>query len=300
MAAETRRLTGQGKNLATRLFLILSIAVLAGCAGGLSQTTRQVLSVVAPHDVDFEELKFYAERAESAYGTPAQIRKDYPKATRVNTVQPNDVRYFIETDHTAKTQTISVRGTADKPNIWEDIEVALVNDSILGIGLHRGFQNDAMAIWKDAKPHLRKDYEIRTTGHSLGAAVAFIIGGYVRAEGYNLTRMVNFGQPKVTDAKLNPEIFKITTRVIDDRDVVPMLPPPGFVHPYRHAGAEVILRPGEDFVYLDAHDADRITVASFWEEFTKFSVKEHYMKNYIANIDYKLENGARQVPYILR
>lgn len=278
------------------LFLLL-IWALAGCSGGLTQNTKQALSVVVPHDVDFAELKYYALRSQSAYDEPQKIRADYSNVTRVKTVPSVDVRYFIETDDTAGVQTISVRGTAENENVWQDVAITLEFDSILGAWLHRGFQEDAQAVWADAKPHLRKDYELRVTGHSLGAAIALLIGGYSNREGYNVVRVVNFGQPKVTATDLLPENLSILTRVIDDNDVVPMLPPPGFVPKYRHEGSEVILRPDSRYVYLDAHDADRVSIAEFWREFSTFSVEEHHMDHYIANIDHKLENGARQVPY---
>ncbi len=278
------------------LFLLVAV-VLSGCAGDLSKNTRQALSVVVPHDVDFEELKFYALRARSAYDEPQKIRADYEDVTRVKTVTSVDVRYFIETDDAARSQTISVRGTAENENVWQDIAITLEYDSVLGAWLHRGFREDALAVWLDAKPHLRQDYELRVTGHSLGAAIALLIGGYSNKEGYNVVRVVNFGQPKVTATDLLPENLSILTRVIDDNDVVPMLPPPGFVPKYRHEGSEVILRPGEQYVYLDAHDADRVSIAEFWREFQAFSVEEHKMDRYIENLDYKLENGTRQVPY---
>lgn len=283
-----------------KALVVISLLVLAGCAGGLSQSTRQALSIVVPHKVDFEELRYYGLRSKSAYDTPAQIKSDYPDVTRVRTIPSVDVRYFIETDHSQKTQTIAVRGTAEKPNIWEDIEVKLVNDAILGLKLHGGFERDSLALWNDIKPHLITDYDIRITGHSLGAAIAFILGGYANAEGYTVKRIVNFGQPKISDSALPPAVYDVTTRVIDDRDVVPMLPPPGFVPKYRHVGEEIVLRPGDDYVYLDSHDADRVSISDFWREFSHFSVKEHYMDNYLANIEAKIEDGAKQVPYIFQ
>lgn len=280
-----------------RYLLILFTLVLAGCSGGLAQNTRQALSVVVPHDVDFAELRYYALRARSAYDEPDKIRATYDDVTRVRTVPAVDVRYFIETDEAARVQTLSVRGTAENENVWQDIAITLEYDSILGVWLHRGFREDALAVWTDAKPHLQKDYELRVTGHSLGAAIALLIGGYANKEDYNIVRVVNFGQPKVTSSDLLPENLSVLTRVVDDNDVVPMLPPPGFVPKYRHEGSEVILRPGAQYVFLDAHNADRVSIAEFWREFAAFSVEEHKMDRYIANIDYKLENGFRQVPY---
>ena len=279
--------------------LLVSLTFAASCAGGLSQSARQALTVVVPHDVDFEELHYYALRSDSAYDEPSEIRKTYPDVTRVKTLSDVNVRYFIETDDSARTQTISVRGTASKPNIWQDLEVTLVNDSVLGHAIHGGFQRDAQSVWGDAQSYLRKDYSIRVTGHSLGAAVALLVGAYANAEGYTVTRIVNFGQPKVTTDDVESLLLETVTRVIDDKDVVPMVPPPGIAHPYRHVGPEVILRPGSKYVYLDEHDVDRVTVDDFWRDFANFSLEEHSMINYLANIEFKLQNGARQIPYLL-
>lgn len=284
-------------NLLARAILVAASLVLAGCAGGLSQSARQALAVVVPAKVDFEEIHYYGLRSQSAYDNPAKIRQDYPELTRVATVSSVDVQYFIETDHAAQTQTVSVRGTADKPNIWEDVEIKLVNDAILGLKLHGGFQKDAEAVWADIQPHLIKDYGIRLTGHSLGAAVAVILGGYADAAGYRVERIVNFGQPKVTSEAFSPELSDVMTRVIDERDIIPMLPPPSFVPKYRHAGEEVILRSGTDYVYLDSHDSDRLSVAKIWREISTFSLKEHHIASYLANIEAKIEDGATQVPY---
>lgn len=288
-----------GLNRFVRTALIMSFLVLAGCAGGLSQSYKQTLSVVKPHAVDFTELEYYALRSKSAYDAPSEIRKAYPDVTRVVTIPSVDVRYFIETDRAAGTQTVSVRGTQNNQNKWQDIEYALVPDSFLGLNLHRGFRDDAQAVFKDAKPYLRKDMKIRMTGHSLGAAIAMIVGGYLEADGYEVTRLVNFGQPKVTSDQPDHVLNNRITRVIDKRDVVPMLPPPGTPPSYHHLGPEVILRDGKEYVFLDKHDSDRLSVANFWREISNASLKDHEMAHYLANIQGKIAGGARQVPYLV-
>ncbi|MEP2028771.1 MAG: alpha/beta fold hydrolase [Paracoccaceae bacterium] len=47
-----------------------------------------------------------------------------------------------------------------------------------------------------------------------------------------------------------------TTRVVNDLDVIPMVPPHTAARQYQHFASEVILRAGPDYVYLDEHDAD--------------------------------------------
>lgn len=279
--------------------LALFMLVLSGCAGDLPQSFKQSLSVIVPTKVDFAELEYYAKRSSSAYDAVADIRKTYPMVTRAVTVQSVDVRYFIETDLTNRKQTLSIRGTAEKPNVWEDIETALLQDSVLGIPLHRGFKNDAAAIYDDAVPYLRKDLPLRITGHSLGGAVAVIVAAYLEKGGYTVERVVTFGQPKITTKQPpTPQLISVLTRVVNELDVVPMIPPYTSARKYQHFSSEVILREGSDYVYLDEHDADRISVGDFWRNITDFSFKNHHMDGYLANIEGKVARGSRQVPYL--
>jgi pimeloyl-ACP methyl ester carboxylesterase len=302
-AAGPRRAARPGLRARLVVLLACCLVVLSGCAGGLSQTFKQSLSVVVPEKVNFAELEYYAKRSSAAYDPVSQIRADFPLTTRAVTVTSVDVRYFIETDLANGTQTLSVRGTAAKPNVWEDVETALVPDNLLGIRLHRGFQRDAKAIFDDATPHLRKDLGLRITGHSLGGAVAAVLAEYYAREGYKVERLVTFGQPRI-DTKMTPEdkagLLAVTTRVVNDLDVVPMIPPYTEIRPYQHFSAEVILMPGPDYVYLDNHDADRLSIGDFWRNLTDFSAKDHHMDGYLANIKGKVANGAKQVPYLFK
>lgn len=279
--------------------LVFCLLVLSGCAGDLSQSFKQSLSVITPTKIDFAELEYYAQRSSSAYDPIEDIRKTYPLVTRAVTVQSVDVRYFIETDLANQNQTLSIRGTAEKPNVWEDIETSLLPDNILGIPLHRGFKNDAAAVYDDAVPYLRKDLPLRVTGHSLGGAVAVIVAAYLEQRGYTLERVVTFGQPKITtEPPPVPQLVSVLTRVMNELDVVPMLPPYAFGEKYQHFSPEVILRDGPDYVYLDEHDADRISAGEFWRNITDFSTKEHHMDGYLANIEGKIAKGSKQVPYL--
>lgn len=299
-----RRFRGWGPGAGNRAGLVAMLAAVllaaAGCTGGLTESFKQSLAVTTPVKVNFSELEYYAKRSNSAYDEIAVIQRDYPLTTRAVTVPSVDIRYFIETDTAAQEQTLSIRGTAVRPNVWEDIEVALVRDSQLGIRLHRGFQRDATAIYADATPHLRKDYALRITGHSLGGAVAAILAEYYAKDGYRVERLVTFGQPRVSTRKTPQDengLLARTTRVVNDLDVVPMIPPYSVVRKYQHFPPEVILLEGPDYVYLPEHDADRLSVSDFWRNASNLSVEDHHVGGYLANIRGKVANGSRQVPY---
>ncbi len=280
--------------------LILFASILSGCAGGLSKGFEQTLSLIVPKQVDFAELEYYVVRSKSAYDPIPDIRSAYPLVTRAANVKSVDVQYFIETDNANKKQTLSVRGTAEKANVWSDLETAIVPDDVLGIPLHHGFRRDAMAIYNDAIPHIRKDYSLRITGHSLGGAVAVILAAYFENQGYTVERLVTFGQPKFATEPPSENILSVTTRVVNDLDVVPMVPPHTVARKYQHFATEVILREGPDYVFLNEHDADRLSVGDFWRNASHISLKVHHIEAYVANIQRKSENGSKQVRYLFK
>lgn len=292
--------TGFFEKVKLSILLGMLLVVLTGCAGGLSQTFKQSLSTIVSKQINFSELEYYAKRSKSAYASIQDIRKTYPLVTRAVTLETIDVRYFIETDLVSREQTLSIRGTAVRANVWEDIESSLVPDNILGIPLHRGFHRDATAIHADATPHLRKDFKLRITGHSLGGAAAAILAAYYEKEGYIVERLVTFGQPKYTTEQPSEHLLSVSTRVVNKLDVVPMVPVYSLARKYQHFDGEVILRDGPYYVYLDVHDADRLSIGQFWRNLTDFSAKDHHMDGYLANIEEKAANGTKQEPYLLK
>ncbi|NRG16095.1 lipase family protein [Rhizobiales bacterium] len=289
--------------LLARFVVVFSLVLMPGCAGILPMDMQRSLTQVAPKKIDFRELEYFALRSRASYTSPENIKRKFPDTTLVKTISDIDVLYFLETDPRNRTQTITIRGTANKPNIWEDAEILLVKDSFLGFWLHRGFQNDSLKVFNDVKPHLNNDYEIRVTGHSLGGAIALILTNYLYKDGYMVERLVTFGQPKVTKDKsdslywrANPSLRKIT-RVVRPNDPIPMIPPAGLAIRYGHVGPELILEKGQDYVFLDAHDADRLSVGEFWRNLGRVHLKDHSMELYLKNIQGKVRKGAHQVPY---
>gem|GEM_PF-476536 len=284
------------------LAVAVFLALLSGC-GNLPKDLQRSLAQVTPQQVDFVELEYYALRAEASYTSAEEIKRQFPDVTRVTTVDGIDVLYFLETDPRSKTQTITIRGTANNKNIWADAKVRLVSDKRLGFKLHSGFRDNTLKVHEDIKPYLKDEYEIRLTGHSLGGAMALILTNYLYREGYHVERLVTFGQPKVTDDKSDHHYrqagsdYKKITRVVRMVDPIPLVPPVGVVVRYGHVGPELILKPGQDYVFLEAHEADRLSIGAFWRSFGSVHVKDHSMALYVQDIQEKIRIGARQVPY---
>jgi hypothetical protein len=61
-------------------------------------------------------------------------------------------RCMIGTVHAARRQDIRIRGTANRQNALADMQVAKRRSIRLGITLHRGFDDMAMAVYEDILP----------------------------------------------------------------------------------------------------------------------------------------------------
>ncbi|MFT4888631.1 MAG: putative lipase [Pseudohongiellaceae bacterium] len=250
---------------------------------------------------DFNEINWYAGRANSAYQCASEIQKKYPNTVHVSSLETIDVQYFLETFSSEKVQVVSVRGTANLKNVEEDAEYLQSKNPNLDIYVHKGFDRDAAIVYEDLKPHLLTDHQIKLTGHSLGAAISTILMMYLYEEGFSIARSINFGQPKVTNSHgVKKYSFLPLTRVADNNDLVPMVPPITLfdsIHGcYEHLGDEVILLTEKDYVYLAQHDATRKSIGEFWRRLGYESVEDHFMENYLQRIGLKLL-GAVEVAY---
>lgn len=254
--------------------------------------------------INFSDVQWYADRASAAYQTEQEIRRAFPATVRVTTVANTNVQYFLEIPEGQNKQILSVRGTDNLANIREDAEYLQSKNNKLGIFVHKGFDEDTFKIYQDVLPFLDKEKEVILTGHSLGAAISSLLMIYLHKDGFNIGRSLNFGQPKVTNTDGAKKYqFLPLLRLIDENDVVPLLPPTSFfdsIHGvYSHFGSEVILLEGLFYVYQDTHMQLETHSGSFWENIGEVSVGAHYMKHYLHNINSKLEK-AKQIPFAER
>jgi len=287
--------------LVTPIVLCLSLLPVAACVGISTAERLQLGSVVTKTKVDFEELYAFASRANTAYATEATIRSSYPATVRVSSPSKEDVLYFLEQNDSARTQYIAVRGTVDKRNFSEDLSLAIRDDRSIDIPVHAGFDAVAEAIYVDLKPYLKPDYKTYLTGHSLGGAIAALLAVYLMEDGHNVVRVVTFGQPRFTTAVGVERLGALPIlRVVDENDMVPMLPPATSRHPnygpYEHVGPEVILLEGPRYVYLPSHDANRIAIGEFWRSTAFADLPDHKMDKYLLRLSTK-RKGAVVVAY---
>ena len=147
---------------------------------------------------------------------------------------------------------IVIRGTANDANVLSDIDVRLVDDARTGIKLHKGFRDVAVNIMQiiDTSTTTGRntiqgqtltyplEHTVHVTGHSLGGAVAQIIGMWLHKRGKNV-QVFSYGSPKVSAQVLDSQ--PTHWRVVRRSDPIPFTPP----WPYRHTG-----------LFIDSQDLD--------------------------------------------
>ena len=280
----------------SRTFIVVLVAAaLTACA---AKTKQQQAKLITPN---FTDILWHAKRAKAAYDKPENIRANFPNTVHIGKDKKKDTQYFVEKFHDKKLQVISVRGTSNLKNLKQDVDYISAKDKRLGIYVHRGFDRDTLHVLKDVLPQLNKDYDVKVTGHSLGAAIASLLMIYLHEEGFEIKPSVNFGQPKFTNKKgAKKYSFLPLLRVVNKDDLVPLVPPVTLLDSkhgkYVHFKPEVILLKGPKYVFLDDHDAYRSLPGSFWLNLRHESLKDHAMDNYLADIENKLTNAVR-VPY---
>ena len=148
---------------------------------------------------------------------------------------------------------IVIRGTANASNVESDVNIELVSDARTGIYLHKGFRDIAVNLMQiiDTTTTTGRnviqgntltyplEHTVHVTGHSLGGAVAQIIGMWLHKRGKNV-QIFSYGSPKVSSQVLSggqPTHWRVVRR----SDPVPFTPP----WPYVHTG-----------LFIDSQDLD--------------------------------------------
>ena len=124
---------------------------------------------------------------------------------------------------------IVIRGTANAENVQSDIDIRLVTDDDLGIRLHKGFRDASVTVMSGIdESSLEKT--VHVTGHSLGGAIAQIIGMWLHRKDHNV-QIFSYGSPKVSSQVLSsgqPTHWRVVRR----SDPIPFTP----MWPYAHTG----------------------------------------------------------------
>lgn len=269
-------------------------------------STSVTLSASETGSVDFIEIHNQAGFAKAAYDAEVKIRTFLESSnytlTLYKTAPDIQISYFLATNKQTETQVISVRGTSNIENAMVDILLKLRVDQNTGIQLHEGFAFAARQVYAELKPLIKADYKIRTTGHSLGGAVALVLAMYLDADQYNIDQVITFGQPKVTNIAGANKISHINIiRVVTPLDIVPLVPPLdpldiNNLDVYWHAGKEVILLAENQYAVLAGLDSMLRATKFTQQPFNQRNIDNHNMSVYLSMIGAKTKS-SRLVPY---
>lgn len=97
------------------------------------------------------------------------------------------------------------RGTANAKNVLTDIDIRFIKDDGLELYLHKGFMDAAISVMQDIDENYTLDKTVYLTGHSLGGAIAQIVGMWLDKRGSNV-QIFTFGTPSksLADPKRAP------------------------------------------------------------------------------------------------
>lgn len=249
---------------------------------------------------------YYAKVANAAYSDAGDLESSLQplqlKLIKTNKQSTNEMQYFLARKDNNE-QVIALRGTASVDDVIIDARFVFVKDENLGINVHKGFDNAAREILKEIRPSLDKTLPVYVTGHSLGGAVAVVVGMYLQKEGYNLKQIFTYGQPKVTDrrgAKLYQSLPLI--RFTNEKDIVPLVPPLSRDKAenwdtYWHVANEILMYPdGSRYTLLSADASTLRGLTKYYDDLVKNrKIDAHSIVNYLQQLDDRNLKVAKQI-----
>jgi hypothetical protein len=125
---------------------------------------------------------------------------------------------------------------------------------------------------------------------------------YLQNDGYQMERIVTFGQPKVTNITGSKKLDSLEIwRVVTPRDLVPLVPPLEMadinnLNIYWHSGREIILLEGKQYSIATGIDSMLRATKFLAEPLSEKNLQHHMMSHYLALIEAKTSD-AEWIPY---
>ena len=243
---------------------------------------KVVEKVTKKLSIPVKKIYEYGKMAEVVYKDNASIsefasKNNYQLLT-INELLESEVKYFA----IKKTgmQYIVIRGTKNANNIKSDITAIPMLDEITGIMMHKGFKDASLEIFSELKKltsTLKKGNKTTIIGHSLGGAIAAILGLYLYENNYYIEQVVTFGQPKFTNENGMKKYQSLPLiRIAGKGDVVVSVPPSSRFFEFIHSGLKVSL------------DNKKISYSKVGDEQNKIDdTPIEYSLDYLRSLDVK-------------
>ncbi len=262
----------------------------------------------AEADMDFSAIIDAARLAEMTYHSEAEIRRspllEGYELSDYRLLDNDTLAVFVLTSSRLKKQIIAVRGTSNIENALLDVSATLVKDPLSGLFLHEGFAYAAAQLLQHLQSRLHTGFSIVTTGHSLGGALALVMAKVLQDKGYDIERVITFGQPKVTNLDGAKQLQSLPLlRIVTPLDMVPLTPPfdpmqlvQGNLNVYWHAGTEVLLLEDNRYAILEGMDSMLRATKFNLAELPQQLLGHHSMNAYLQRLSGKA-GKAEQVAF---
>ena len=163
----------------------------------------------------------------------------------------------------------------DKLWKWDRTRIILKNPKGEEVVLTSEDLNDQTMnnIFEDIEDNYKLEKTVYLTGHSLGGAIAQIIGLWLDVRGHNV-QIYTFGSPKVSTSFFGskPSHYRVALR----NDPVPFVP----MYPFLHSGISI---DPETLDWMEGGETDR-------GSFTKIDGRDHSIREYVNILKERIKN----------
>ncbi|MBW4485512.1 MAG: lipase family protein [Tildeniella torsiva UHER 1998/13D] len=177
--------------------------------------------------------------------------------------------------------------------------------------VHRGFLDAWQSVEKQVVYYLKKwrtpETKLWVTGHSLGGALAAVATISLETQGFEVSGLYTFGQPRVADWKLvnymNGRMGDRIVRYVNNNDIVPMIPPQiipwvptrvyGHMGQFRYFNDSGSLR-RQSFLFQRFPDRLFGMIRAILTSGTPDAVDDHKMEFYVANLQKALDREEEE------
>jgi hypothetical protein len=177
--------------------------------------------------------------------------------------------------------------------------------------VHRGFLDAWQSVEKQVVYYLKKwrtpDTKLWVTGHGLGGALAAVATISLETQGFEVSGLYTFGQPRVADWKLvnymNERMGDRIVRYVNNNDIVPMIPPQiipwlptrvyGHMGQFRYFSDSGSLR-RQSFMFQRFPDRLFGMIHAIFTSGTPDAVDDHKMEFYVANLQKALDREEEE------